>query len=167
MYLVTEWMVASTPSSKGFRYSGVAQVASSRVTMFLCRAMAVIAGMSWSSKVIEPGDSRRMRRGVRLDILLDIGADIGRHQGVLDLVFLAEPCGRSAGPDRRRCRRRGYGRRLSVKAIRAVWMAAMPDWKTLVDRPALELPHRLLELPLGGQPVGAVADSRHTRGAAP
>ena len=55
-------MLMSTPSAKGCRRSGVAQVLSMMVVMPRVRAMPVIAGRSWISNDNDPGDSSRMAR---------------------------------------------------------------------------------------------------------
>ena len=57
MYLVAAWMDTSTPCSKGLKNSGVPQVLSITTTAPCACAIAAIAGMSWISRVSEPGDS--------------------------------------------------------------------------------------------------------------
>ena len=50
----------STPRSKGFKNNGVAHVLSMTVGIPNLFAIFTIAGMSWISKVFEPGDSKKM-----------------------------------------------------------------------------------------------------------
>ncbi len=58
MYLVAAWIETSNPCSKlGKRYRVPQVLSISTLAPCLC-ATAAIAGMSWISKVIEPGDSQ-------------------------------------------------------------------------------------------------------------
>ena len=50
----------STPRSKGFKNNGVAHVLSMTVGMPALFAIFTIAGISWISKVLEPGDSKKI-----------------------------------------------------------------------------------------------------------
>ena len=62
MYLVPDWIERSTPFSKARKWSGLAQVLSITTTASWACATAAMAGMSWISKVSEPGLSTNTAR---------------------------------------------------------------------------------------------------------
>ena len=57
MYLVAAWTETSTPRANDGKQNGVAQLLSITTRAPCAWATAAIAGMSWISKVSEPGDS--------------------------------------------------------------------------------------------------------------
>jgi hypothetical protein len=59
IYLVPAWIETSTPWASGWKKSGVAQVLSIITVAAAAFAARAIAGTSATSKVSEPGDSRK------------------------------------------------------------------------------------------------------------